>query len=111
MNSRATTTVTIYRGTSYDPEYGDEIDSDTIVATGVIASIIEQTVEAETEITTLPRSQRFAKARFTWGTDIRQNDRILDEKTDEIWTIVQISRRANPVVKQDMRVDLEMMGG
>ena len=110
MKSRATTTVTIMRGTPTYNDWGDEVDSDVIVATGIRVSILEQTVDAKTEITSVPHSYRFAKMRCTPGTDIRQNDRIEDEKTGEVWTIVQISRRANPVVKQDMRVDLEMMG-
>jgi hypothetical protein len=108
MIARATTTVTIYRGESTD-EYGDPIDSNTIVATGVSASILEQTVKAWTEVTTLPRAYRWAKMRVTNGTDIRQNDRIYDERTEETWTIVQISNRANPVRGTDLRVDLEMM--
>jgi len=110
MITRATTTVTVYRGTTYDPVYGDEIDSDVIVATGIRASIIEQTVYAQTDVTSLPRSYRFAKMRVTPGTDIRYKDRIKDEKTGEIWTIKQISNRANPTRDQDMRIDLEMMG-
>lgn len=109
MIARATTTVTVYRGESTD-DYGDPVDSNVIVATGVPASILEQTVKAWTEVTTLPRAYRWAKMRVTRGTDIQQNDRILDERTNEIWTIVQISDRANPVRDQDLRVDLEMMG-
>lgn len=109
MITRASTTVTIYRGTTTN-EWDDEVDSDTIIAVGIRASIIEQTTYAQTEVTTLPRSFRFAKMRVTPGTDIRQNDRILDEKTGEKWTIVQISRRANPVRGQDTRIDLEYMG-
>ena len=108
MIARATTTVTIYRGEGTD-EYGDVTDSNTIVATGISASILEQTVKAWTEVTTLPRSYRWAKMRVTNGTDIQQNDRVFDERTSEIWTIVQISNRANPVRGTDLRVDLEMM--
>ncbi len=107
MISRATTTVTIYRGQATD-DYGDPTDSNTIVAVGMRASILEQTVKAWTEVSTLPRNFRWAKMRCTPGTDIRQNDRVLDERTGEIWTIVQISSRANPVRSQDMRIDLEM---
>jgi hypothetical protein len=107
--SRATTTVTIYRGEGTD-EYGDPVDANTIVATGIPASILEQTVKAWTEVSTLPRSYRWAKMRVTNGTDIQQNDRVYDERTGEYWTIVQISARANPVRGTDLRVDLEMMG-
>lgn len=109
MISRATTTVTVYRGESTD-EYGDPTDTNTIVATGIPASILEQTVKAWTEVSTLPRAFRWAKMRVTSGTDIRQNDRIYDERTGETWTIVQISNRGNPVRRTDLRVDLEMMG-
>lgn len=109
MITRANTTITVFRGSSFDPIYGDEIDSDTVVASGVRVSIIEQTVYAQTEITTLPRSHRLAKMRCTPGIDIKQNDRILDERTGDKWTIVQISARGNPVYSQDVRVDLEMM--
>ena len=109
MISRATTTITVYRGESTD-EYGDPTDNDNVVASGIPASILEQTVKAWTEVSTLPRSFRWAKMRVTNGTDIRQNDRIYDERTGETWTIVQISARANPVRGTDLRVDLEMMG-
>jgi hypothetical protein len=109
MISRATTTVTIYRGEGTD-EYGDPTDENTIVATGIPASILEQTVKAWTEVSTLPRAFRWAKMRVTAGTDIRQNDRVYDERTGETWTIVQISDRANPVRRTDLRIDLEMMG-
>lgn len=110
MITRATTTVTILRGNPTYNEWGDEVDSDTVVASGIRASIIEQTVDAKTEITSVPHSYRFAKMRVTPGTDIRQQDRVYDERTEETWTIVQISRRANPVGSQDVRIDLEMMG-
>lgn len=109
MIARATTTVTIYRGEGTD-EYGDPTDENTIIATNVSASILEQTVKAWTEVTTLPRAFRWAKMRVTNGTDIQQNDRVYDERTGETWTIVQISDRGNPVRRTDLRVDLEMMG-
>jgi len=106
--SRATTVVTIYRGEGVD-EYGDPIDSDTVVVRHLPVSILEQTVKAWTEVTTIPRNFRWAKMRITQGYDIQQNDRVYDERTGDIWTIVQISRRANPVRGTDVRVDLEMM--
>lgn len=109
MISRATTTVTIYRGQDTD-DYGDPVDSDTIVARHVSASILEQTVKAWSEVTGLPRKQRWAKMRLTNRYDIQEQDRVYDERTGDWWTIVQISRRGNPVRGTDVRVDLEMMG-
>lgn len=109
MISRANTTVTVYRGQAAD-DWGDNMDQDTVVATGVIASIIEQTVYARPEVTTNPRSFHFAKMRVNYGTDIRVGDRILDETTQDIWLITNLRARGNPVRRQDVRVDLELMG-
>lgn len=109
MISRANTTVTIYRGQAAD-DWGDNMDQDTIVATGVRASIIEQTVYARPEVTTQPRSFHYAKMRVTYGTDVRVADRIKDEKTNDIWLITSIRARGNPMRRQDVRIDLELMG-
>jgi len=109
MISRANTTVTIYRGVA-DDGWGDPTDQDTIVATGVRASIIEQTVYARPEVTTQPRAFHYAKMRVTYGTDITLEDRVLDEKTGDTWLITNIRARGNPVRRQDVRVDLELMG-
>jgi hypothetical protein len=109
MYSRATTTITIYRGTVTD-DWGDPKDSLTPVATGIRASILEQKIYAKGEITLQPRNLRYARLRVTKGVDLRTNDRILDEKTQDIWTITNISPMQNPVVGQDLRIDLQLVG-
>lgn len=109
MNSRATTTVTIYRGTNID-DWGDVEDNATVVRTGVPMSIIEQKNYSKGEITTQPRNMKFARARCTYGTDVQINDRIRDERTSQIWTIVNISSVQNPVRAQDKRIDLQYVG-
>lgn len=109
MICRANTTVTIYRGQAAD-EWGDNMDQDTVVATGVIASIVEQTVYARSEVTTNPRAFHYAKMRVNYGTNILVGDRVLDENTGDIWLITNLRARGNPVRRQDVRVDLELMG-
>lgn len=109
MYSRATTTVTIYRGQGTD-DWGDIIDNDTPAATGVLASIMEQKIYASTEVTTQPHSYRYARLRVKKGTDIRVNDRIYDERLNQTWTITNISPYQNPVLGQDLRVDLMFVG-
>lgn len=106
MIARATTTVTIYRGQSTD-EWGDDIDQNTIVATGVIASLLEQSQYFRAEITTQPRNFRYARLRLDSTTDIQPNDRIQDERTGWFWTIRNLSEYQNPVRQQDIRADLQ----
>jgi len=109
MYARATTTITILRGTDTD-EWGDTVDNDTVVASGVRASIAEQKIYAQGEVTTQPRNLRYARLRVTKGTDIQVNDRIKDERLNQTWTITNISPYQNPVVGQDLRVDLMFVG-
>lgn len=109
MYARATTTVSILRGTGTD-EWGDAVDNDTVVATGVRASITEQKIYAQGEVTTQPRNLRYARMRCTKGTDVRVNDRVRDERLNQTWTITNISSIQNPVVGQDLRIDLMLVG-
>jgi hypothetical protein len=109
MWTRATTKITILRGQSND-EWGDVDDNNTIVASGVRASILEQKVYAQSEVSTQPHNYRYARLRVTRGTDIQTNDRIYDEKYNQTWIITNISPYQNPVVGQDLRVDLLFVG-
>lgn len=109
MYSRATTKITIYRGQSND-EWGDTMDNNTVVASGVRASILEQKIYSSPEVTTQPHNYRYARLRVTKGTDIQTNDRIFDERLEQTWVITNISPLQNPVVGQDLRVDLLFVG-
>lgn len=109
MYSRATTTITIYRGVTTD-EWGDTKDTAAPIATGVKASIIEQGTYAKGEVTLQPRNIRTARLRVRNGRDVKINDRILDEQTNQIWVITNIASMQNPVIKQDMRIDLQYVG-
>lgn len=109
MYSRATTKITIYRGQSTD-DWGDVIDNDTPVATGVLASILEQKTDTSPEVSTQPHNFRYARLRVKKGTDIQTNDRIYDERLNQTWTITNISPYQNPMLGQDLRVDLMFVG-
>lgn len=106
MIARATTTITIYRGQSTD-EWGDPNDTNTIVGSGIPASLLEQSQYFRAEITTQPRNFRYARLRVDSSVDIQYNDRVKDEKTGWTWTIRNISDYQNPVRQQDTRVDLQ----
>ena len=99
MYSRATTKVSILRGESTD-EWGDPVDNDTIVASGVIASILEQKTWSSPEVSTQPRN----------NIEVLVNDRIKDERNNQTWIITNISPLQNPVVGQDKRIDLMFVG-
>lgn len=105
MLALATTTITVYRGTTTDA-YGDEQDTDTTVHTGIPAALTEQTRRVTTRDDPTPRIVRYAVGRVTAGTDITDQDRILDERTGAVYVVDAVSSMANPAVAADLRLDL-----
>lgn len=105
MLSVATTTLTVYRGTSTDA-YGDEQDNDTVAASGIPASLVEQTRRVTTRDDPTPRIVRYAVGRVTAGTDITDQDRIKDEHTGAVYIVDAVSSMTNAAVAADLRLDL-----
>lgn len=105
MLAVATTRLTVLRGTTTDA-YGDDQDTDTAVATGVIASLTEQSRRVTTRDDPTPRIVRYAVARVTSGTDITDQDRVRDERTGAVYIVEAVSSMANPAVAADLRLDL-----
>lgn len=105
MLALATTTVTVYRGTSTDA-YGDEQDTNTAVHTGIPASIVEQTRRTSTRDDPTPRVIRYAVGRVTAGTDITDQDRLLDERTGVVYIVEAVSSMTSAAVAADLRLEL-----
>lgn len=105
MLALATTTLTVYRGTTTDT-WGDEADTDTAVHTGIPASLTEQSRRVTTRDDPTPRIVRYAVARVTAGTDITDQDRVKDERTGAVYIVDAVSQMANPAVSSDLRLDL-----
>ncbi|MFD4596724.1 hypothetical protein ACFWPQ_01700 [Streptomyces sp. NPDC058464] len=105
MQAIATTKVTILRGTTTDA-YDDEQDTDTPIATGIPASLTEQTRRVSGRENPTPRIVRYAVARVPAQTDISENDRLLDERTGVKYIVDAVSGMANPAIEVDRRVDL-----
>ncbi|MFI5473206.1 hypothetical protein ACIA6D_23570 [Streptomyces cacaoi] len=105
MLALATTTVTVYRGTTTDA-YGDEQDTDTPHATGIVAAITEQSRRVTTRDDPTPRIVRYAVGRVTAGTDIVDQDRLRDERTGAVYIVEAVSSMNSPVVAADVRLDL-----
>lgn len=105
----ATTRVSILRGQTTDP-YGDPVDNTTPAATGVPASIVEQSRQVTDPTTGAPRVVRFLIGRFYPGTDLRSGDRVKDERDGTVFIVDAISRPQNPVRAPDVRAELRRTG-
>lgn len=104
MQAIANTLVTILRGVTTDG-YGDEQDVDTPIATGIPASLIEQSRRVTTRDDPTPRIVRYTVVRVPAGTDVTDQDRLLDERTGAKYVIDADSFMANPAMAADIRLD------
>ncbi|MGY0062842.1 hypothetical protein ACWY4P_40955 [Streptomyces sp. LZ34] len=109
MIALATTTVSVLRGTTTDP-FGDEQDTAAVHASGIPASLIESTRQTFEPVTGTPRIVRTHVARLPATTDVSEDDRIRDEQTGEVYIVVSVTRNANPVLTQPLRLDLKRTG-
>lgn len=105
MQAVATTQLAVLRGTTTDA-YGDEQDTDTVVARNIPASLIEQSRRVTTRDDPTPRIVRYATARVPAGTDITDQDRVRDQRTGAVYIVDSTSRMANPALVVDLRLDL-----
>ncbi|QQM45198.1 hypothetical protein [Streptomyces liliifuscus] len=109
MLALATTTVSVLRGSSTDA-FGDETDTSTVLKAGIAASLIESTRTAMEPVSGTPRIIRTHVARLPATTDVTEDDRIKDERTNEIYIVVSVTKNSNPVLAQPLRVDLKRTG-
>ncbi|WP_030506365.1 hypothetical protein [Microbispora rosea] len=100
-----TTTVAVLRGETTD-EYGDPADSDTPVRGGVPISLIERDqrvfVPAENRTTIV----RYVTGRVRPHADIREQDRLRDERAGSIYLVEAVSRTASVVGAADVVLTL-----
>ena len=105
MNARPTTTVTVLRGTSTD-DYGDPTDTLTEVMTELPASILERTQRVSKFGERAPQIITYYTCRLPGNTVLQADDRIKDETTGIIYVMDNYSQVANPLLVNDVRVDL-----
>jgi hypothetical protein len=105
MQAIATTQLTVLRGTTVDA-YGDEQDTDTVIAKDIPASLTEQSRRVTTRDDPTPRIVRSAIARVPAGTDITDQDRVRDQRTGTTYIVDATSGMANPALTVDIRLDL-----
>lgn len=104
-----TTTVTILGG-SGESDYGDVLDSDEPAATGIPASIVEGRQVVATESDPQARVIRYYTGRLPAGTVVDDSNRLRDEVTGETYVIDNVTRPRNPILPQDVRLDLRRVG-
>jgi len=105
MQAIPTTTVSILRGTDTTPA-GDIVDSLTPVYTGIPASVMERTRNGIDSQTQDPRVFRYTVCRLPAGTDVKDDDLILDELSGKRYAISSVSVLNSPVHTPDLRLDL-----
>lgn len=105
MNSRATTRISILRGTGTD-DYNDPVDSGAIVASGVQASLIEQSHTTRRRDAREPRTIRSYTLRVKAGTDLRHDDRVRDERTNVTYIVDDVTQPASFLRALDIRAEL-----
>lgn len=106
MSFLATTLITIMRGTVTD-RYGDEADSDSVVASRIPASILEKPVTGGRPASGRKDTPRGYFLRVWKPVDIRQNDRVRDERTGDIYAVTTQAPATNPVGLGSTRLDLQ----
>jgi hypothetical protein len=106
MSIRANTTISVMRGT-VQGEYGDDLDSDEVVAKQIPASILEYPVTGARPVGGRADTQRTHALRLWRVFALRQSDRILDERTGEIFSVTTLVTPRNNVGLASTRADLQ----
>lgn len=106
MMGIATGRYSIIRGESTLNDYGDEVETDTVIRESVQGSVIER---SRTNFD--PESGRIATlrqltGRFAHGTDIKDGDRIKDEESGKVYLVTSVFNGSSLVGKADIVLDL-----
>ncbi len=105
MQAIATTRISILRGSTTDG-YGDEVDTDTPIASSIPAALTEQSRRVTTRDDPTPRIVRYAVARVPARTEVTDQDRVRDERTGAVYIVDAVSSMTNPAAAADLRLDL-----
>jgi len=111
---RTTTTISVYRGTTTN-DYEDVValnDETTLVASGVLASIIEQSRRVFTPVSDPAmdtRVVRYCTGRIRTGVDLRNDDRVKDERTGTIYIVEGMRQPSSPVRTNEIVFDMKVI--
>lgn len=107
MYAFPTTTVSVLRGSSEDA-FGDTVAADTVAASGVPFSLLEQRRNVYIPTENRVQQVRFFTGRAPGDTDILITDRIRDELTGVVYFVDSVTRVGSPVTLNDLRLDLRL---
>jgi hypothetical protein len=102
MNAHVTSRVSLFRGTTRNEHDDEQDDNTTPVSTGLFVSLIETTLTSRTSGSFEDRTVRRFDGRAPWNTDIRKNDRLLDEITGDIMKVTVVTKPRSPVHAADV---------
>jgi hypothetical protein len=102
----ATTKITVLRGTA-ENRFGDEVDTDTVIATDIPASILERPARGTRPASGRADTPRTYALRVWKPVDVQQNDRIRDQRTGHVYAVTTEAPSTNPVGLGSTRLDLQ----
>lgn len=105
MIGLATTTASVLRG-STTSVYGDEQDAATVVASGLQLGLMPAGQSGTRSADARPQEVERFRGRMPYGSDVRVGDRLQDERSGLIYLVTGSHQAANPVLAQDLAVDL-----
>ena len=106
MYAKATTTISILRGSQTADRYGDVEPSDAVQYSGIPASIMDQRVMVQTPDSPTPKIMTVTKGRVGSNADVRYGDTIKDEITGTLYQITNVGKNRNPARTPDTILDL-----
>lgn len=101
----AATTVSILRGSGTDA-YGDPTDLDHTVRSNIPCSIRELRALVTTTSDGRPQQARFLVGRLPSDTDVRDGDRLRDDRTGTIYILDAVTRNPSAIMDSGIRLDL-----
>ena len=105
MRSRANCRVTVLRGTETNG-FGDLVDSDAAVASGIPALINEQNRRVYLPAEGAVRVVRSYAGMIGAERDIRKGDRLRDERNGRVYLVLEISEQTHSAMTPDYELVL-----
>ena len=106
MYDLATCTASILRGTTTDA-FGDPLDTATVVTSGVLAAIREDTRTVFDQATQTPRVVRRIRGVMPSDTEVRDTDRIRDDTNNVTYIVTEVTAPRQPGFSPDLQLELK----
>lgn len=106
MYAVPTTTVTILGGPETTDALGDLVSGETVTASGVVCSLLEQTRRITNKADQRVQVVTFYTARLPGDAVVLLTDRIRDEQTGQVYFVESVTRVGSPAQMNDLRLDL-----